>query len=424
MKSQNQHSLPGPDDITRQVLPGGLTILARANYNSPSVVIGGYLQSGSLFDPDDKLGLATFTALALMRGTKKRSFQRIFNELESAGANLSFNAGGHTAGFTGRCLVEDLPLLLDLLSDSLRHPVFPTEQLERLRAQLLTSLAIRAQDTAEMASITFDKLIYGSHPYARPDDGWPETIQAIRVADLLDFHRTHYGPRGMVLAIVGAVDPAAAVDQVAAVLGKWRNPSQLDLPPLPTLRTLKKTVSRKVKIPGKSQADLVIGSIGPRRKDPEFMPASLGNSVLGQFGMAGRIGEVVRERSGLAYYAASSLNAGIGPGSWDVSAGVNPGNVQKARDLISKEISRFVDKGVTVEELADSQSNFIGRLPLSLESNAGVVGALLNMERFELGLDYYRRYPALVRSVTPDQVLAAARKYLFPDKLAIAIAGP
>lgn len=154
------------------------------------------------------------------------------------------------------------------------------------------------------------------------------------------------------------------------------------------------------------------------------MPASLGNSVLGQFGMAGRIGEVVRERSGLAYYAASSLNAGIGPGSWDVSAGVNPDNVQKARDLISKEISRFVDKGVTVEELADSQSNFIGRLPLSLESNAGVVGALLNMERFELGLDYYRRYPTLVRSVTPDQVLAAARKYLFPEKLAIAIAGP
>ncbi len=424
MKSQNQHSLPGPDDITRQVLPGGLTILARANYNSPSVVIGGYLQSGSLFDPDDKLGLATFTALALMRGTKKRNFQRIFNELESAGANLSFNAGGHTAGFTGRCLVEDLPLLLDLLSDSLRHPVFPIEQVERLRAQLLTSLAIRAQDTAEMASITFDKLIYGRHPYARPDDGWPETIQAIRVADLLDFHNTHYGPRNMVLAIVGAVDPAAAVDQVSAVLGKWRNPSQLDLPPLPTLRALKKTVSRKVKIPGKSQADLVIGSIGPRRKDPEFMPASLGNSVLGQFGMAGRIGEVVRERSGLAYYAASSLNAGIGPGSWDVSAGVNPGNVQKARDLISKEISRFVDKGVTVEELADSQSNFIGRLPLSLESNAGVVGALLNMERFELGLDYYRRYPTLVRSVTPDQVLAAARKYLFPDKLAIAIAGP
>ena len=153
------------------------------------------------------------------------------------------------------------------------------------------------------------------------------------------------------------------------------------------------------------------------------MPASLGNSVLGQFGLGGRIAEVVREKSGLAYYTSSSLNAGIGPGSWDVSAGVNPANVQKARDLIVNEITRFIDKGITQEELSDSQSNFIGRLPLSLESNAGVVNALLNIERYDLGLDYYRRYPDLVRAVTTEEVLTTARKYLQPEKLAIAIAG-
>jgi zinc protease len=424
MKTVNQHSLPGPDDITRTVLANGITILTRANFNSPSVVIGGYLPCGSLFDSDNKLGLASFTALALLRGSRKRNFQKIFDALESAGASLSFSAGGHTAGFTGRSLAEDLPLLLDLLADSLRHPVFPVEQVERLQTQILTGLSIRAEDTAGMASITFDQIVYGSHPYARPDDGWPETIQTITCDDLVDFHHLHYGPRGMVLAIVGAVDPSTITKQVAGVLGNWHNPSQPDLPALPELKSLKKTTIRKVKIAGKSQSDLVIGSSGPRRKDPEFMPASLGNSVLGQFGMAGRIGEVVREKSGLAYYAMSSLNAGIGPGSWDVSAGVNPGNVQKARDLILKEISRFVDKGVTAEELADSQSNFIGRLPLSLESNAGVVNALLNMERFDLGFDYYRCYPELVRAVTPEDVLAAARKYLHPDKLAIAIAGP
>jgi zinc protease len=140
--------------------------------------------------------------------------------------------------------------------------------------------------------------------------------------------------------------------------------------------------------------------------------------------MAGRIGEIVREKSGLAYTAMSSLNAGIGPGSWEVSAGVNPANVQKARDLIVHELSRFVEDGVSSEELSDSQSNFIGRLPLSLESNSGVVGALLNIERFDLGFDYLRQYPEMVRSVTSGDVLEAARKYLHPDKLAIAVAGP
>jgi zinc protease len=423
MKPVNAHSLPGPEDITRVVLPNGIRVLARTNFNSPSVVIGGYLLCGSLFDPDDKLGLADFTACGLLRGSEKRDFQKIFDDLESAGANLSFSAGGHTAGFSGRCLSEDLPLLFDLLADALRCPVFPSEQVERLRSQFLTGLAIRAQDTAAMASLTFDQIVFKGHPYARPDDGWPETIQAITRDDLADFHRLHYGPRGLVLAIVGAVEPKDIAGQVEKVLGDWTNPSQPELPALPELKPLKNLVTRKVKILGKSQADLVIGSSGPRRKDPEFMPASLGNSVLGQFGMAGRIGEVVREKSGLAYYASSSLSAGIGPGAWDVSAGVNPGNVQKARNLICKEIARFVEKGVTGEELADSQSNFIGRLPLSLESNAGVVNALMNIERFDLGLDYYRRYPGLVRAVTPEDVLATASKYLHPDKLAVVIAG-
>jgi zinc protease len=153
------------------------------------------------------------------------------------------------------------------------------------------------------------------------------------------------------------------------------------------------------------------------------MAANLGNSVFGQFGMYGRIGDVVREQNGLAYYAFSSLSGGIGPGPWYISAGVDPANVDKAIELIQQEIIRFVSDPVSSDELADSQANFVGRLPLSLESNAGVAGALLNLEYYELGLDYYLRYPALVQAVTPETVMEAARHYLHPEKLGIAVAG-
>jgi zinc protease len=107
-----------------------------------------------------------------------------------------------------------------------------------------------------------------------------------------------------------------------------------------------------------------------------------------------------------------------------VSAGVNPQNVSKARDLICAELDRFVQEGVTEEELADSQANFVGRLPLSLESNGGVASALLNIERHKLGLDYYRRYPDLVNEVTREDVLNTARKFIDVSKLAISAAGP
>jgi len=417
-------NLPGPEDIHRQVLPNGIVVLCRSNFNSPSVVISGYIQAGSLFDSDEKLGLADFTARALMRGTEKRDFQQIFDALESCGASLGISSGAHTTGFSGRALVEDLPLLMDLLAEAIRMPMFPQRQVEKLRAQLLTGLAIRAQDTSDMASLTFDQIVFENHPYSRPEDGWPQTIQAITRGDLVKFHQKHLGPRGMVIVIVGAVEAIQAFVQVERVLGDWRNPRQPESPVLPPVKPLIQSVTRKVTIPGKFQSDLVIGASGPKRLDPEYIPASLGNSVLGQFGMMGRIGEVVRERAGLAYYAYSSLNAGIGPGSWDVAAGVNPGNVEKAAGLIQKEIARFVKKGVTADELADSQANFIGRLPLSLESNAGVANALLNMERHNLGLDYYRRYPEMVKAVTPEQVVEVSRKFLHPDKLAIAVAGP
>jgi len=422
--TKNKSALPGPNDIYREVLPNGITVLTRSNFNSPSVVISGYFNAGAIFDTDEKLGLADFVTSALMRGTKKRTFDKIYNELEAVGASLGFSSGVHRSGFHGRSLSEDLPLLLSLLSESLTQPSFPKLEMEKLRAQILTGLAIRAQDTSDMASMLFDSILFKDHPYARPEDGYPETIKRITRNDLVKFQREHFGPREMVIVIVGAVKAEEAVRQVKRAFGGWQVNGQKEAPALPPLKLMKKTVSKSHRIAGKSQSDLIIGTNGPKRKDAEFMSALIGNSILGQFGMMGRIGDVVREKSGLAYYAGSSLSAGgIGPGSWEVSAGVSPQNVKKASELITSELKRFVDESVTADELADVQANFIGRLPLSLESNGGVANALLNIERHDLGLDYYHRYEGLIREVTGEDVLNSARKFIDVDRLAIAVAG-
>lgn len=420
---QSSSSLPSPENVYQTSLSNGITVLVRSNFNSPSVNMGGYLPVGAIFESDEKLGLADFASSMLMRGTQTRTFDAIYNELESTGASMGFDSGVHNTNFGGRALVEDLPLLLKLLSESLLTPTFPAEEMERLRAQMLTGLALRAQDTSDMADLLFEKLLYGNHPYGRPTDGYVETIQSITRADLESFHRLHFGPRGLVVAIVGAIQPKKAVEEVEKFLGGWQAPGQVEAPPLPPLRPVRKSLKRHHAIAGKSQSDLVVGMLGPNRKSPDYMAASLGNSVLGQFGMMGRIGDVVREKSGLAYYAYSSLHSGIGPGSWEVIAGVNPLNVKKALGLIEKELRRFVKSGVTKEELADSQANYVGRLPLSLESNGGMVSAILNIHRYSLGMDYYQRYESLVRHVTRDDVVGVARKYIDPDRLVIATAG-
>ena len=421
--SLNPESLPGPHDISRTAFKNGITLLVRPNSNTLSVSIAGYLQAGSLYDPLKKLGLADFTTSTLMRGTKKQTFQEIYNSLESMGASLGTSCGAHTAGFGGKSLADDLNSLLEILADVLQGPVFPEAHIERVRSQLLTGLDIRAQDTSEMASMGFDQITYAGHPYENPGDGFIETITAIKVEDLVNFHKTHYGPLEMVIVIVGAVDPDNALKLVEEKFGGWTNPKQSAVIQVPDAKRLEKTIRKHHTIDEKSQTDIVLGVVGPPRNAADFYPALLGNSILGQFGMMGRIGESVRKKAGLAYYAYSSLSSSIGPGSWTVSAGVDPKNVDLALQLITEEIRTFVIDPVTSEELKDNQSNFIGKWPLTLESNGGVAGALLSIERHQLGLDYFKRYEEMVSAITPDEILKAARNYLDPDRLAISTAG-
>ncbi len=418
-------ALPGPDNITRRELSNGITVLVRENHNSPSVVITGSLEAGSIFDPTDWIGLSSFTGSMLMRGTERHDFGAIHEMLESNGASLGISAGTHTVGFSGKSLSEDLPMLADLLADALCRPTFPEPHIERLRGELITGIKIREQDTRYMAGRVFRELAYPPfHPYSRQSEGEIETVTQISRDQLVDFRRLHYGPREMMIVIVGAVAAEEAVTLLEERLGSWQNPHQPTAPDLPELAPMDGVRTRTLTMPGKSQSDIVLGVPGPSRFASDWEAANLANSVLGVFGMFGRIGAEVREKRGMAYYSFSRVDGGLGPGSWRVVAGVNPVNVQPAIEAILGEIERITTERVSEEELADNKANFTGRLPLQLESNEGVAGVILMMERYKLGLDYLRRYSDIINAITPGDVLAAAKRYLNPAAYALAIAGP
>ncbi|PKO17816.1 MAG: hypothetical protein CVU39_04855 [Chloroflexi bacterium HGW-Chloroflexi-10] len=420
----NWNHLPGEDNIFRTVLPNGIIVLCKSDFNSPSIVISGYLQSGSIQDPKDKLGLALFTSYALMRGTANRRFKRIYHDLESAGASFGFGASVQTTSFGGRALVEDLPLLLNTLADCVQWPVFPPRQFSRLQAQLMIGLQLREQDTGDMASLKFDETLFPNHPYGIPEDGYPETVQHIHRRDLVKFHNQSYSPKGMVIVLVGAIEPQQAFESVNKILGGWKNPGYVLPPPIPDIPGTLNPVHIHLPIQGKFQTDLVMGCYAPSRIDVEYLPASIGNNILGQFGMMGRIGAAVREKSGLAYYASTSLNSWLKGGSWEINAGVNPINLEASIRIIKEEIKKFIAEPVTQEELNDSKSNFIGLLPLSVESNSGVANSIIRMERFGLGLNYLREYPGKIQKITSEEILQVSKKYLNPENMVIVSAGP
>jgi zinc protease len=418
-----ESTYPGPDSIHRTVLDNGITVLTYTNMAAESVVVEGVVRAGALVESRENAGLSAFTAEMLTRGTERRSFDEIYEEIESVGATLHFNSGRHVSEFSGHGLVEDLDLLLDLLAESLRRPTFPKDQIEPVRGEFLTSLQIRANDTRQMAALAFRELLYPEHPYGQSVDGYMESVSQIDHDDLQTFHRDYYGPQGMIITVVGALDPEEALAKIEATFADWKKP-QLPMPAAPAAARPDSQRRSHVEMPDKSQSDIVLGLPGPLRSAPDYLEASMANTILGVFGMSGRLGKNVREDQGLAYYVFSRLQGGLGPSPWYTSTGVAPDKVEQAIESILHEIKRLQDEPIPEEELADSQAYRTGTLPVSLETNDGLAGIISDMELLDLGLDYLQTLSEKLYAMTPETVQEAARKYLSSEQIGIAVAGP
>ena len=296
-------SYPGPESIRRHVLDNGITVLIYENPYSGTISLQGVVRAGAVAETRENAGLANFAADMLLRGTHKRSFDEIFEALESVGAGVSFGGGRHTSGFSSHSLVEDFDLVLDVIIESLCRPTFPEEQIERLRGQMITGLQMRTNNTRQMAWLAFSEAAYGVHPYGRSVSGYLDSVADMGRRELVDFYDRYYGPQDMIIGVVGALPADTMLKKIETVFGSWHNDHQLLSALSPDVERPKGLTRRHVPMPDKHQADIVMGLPGPRRSAPDYLDASLMNTILGVFGMMGRIGQSVREEQGLAYYA-------------------------------------------------------------------------------------------------------------------------
>jgi zinc protease len=294
-----------------------------------------------------------------------------------------------------------------------------------VRVQIITGLKELEDNTRGLAGREFRRLLYtDQHPYGRPGDGTLDSVPGIQRDDLAGFYQTTYHPEGALIVVVGDVQAKAVRDKLEAALGDWRPPGApptFEIPPIEPLTERRRYVRTMT---NKTQADIALGTVGPARAAEDYYAARLGDLILGQLGLMGRLGATVRDQQGLAYYAYSGLEGGLGRGPWSVRAGVNPANVDRAIDSILAEIARLRDEPVADQELEDGQDYLTGVLPLRLETNEGIAVTLLDMDLYHLGDDYIIRYPDIIRAVTPEPIQAAAQKYLDPEHYALVIVGP
>ncbi len=416
-------SLPCAANIAQFELANGVRIFVYENFNSPAVVINGYLLSGSLDETRENAGLAGFVSDCLMRGTKQFSYEQIFEQTEAIGAGLNVSSGMYTTSFSGKSLVEDLPFMMSLLADVLRRPTFPKADVEKERAEWLTGLQERENNTGARCGLAFRGLCYPkTHPMSWSSDGYVETAQAITIHDLHEFHQTYYAPKGMVIAVVGAVKAAQVRAQVAAMFGDWvtTRPPQIGLPVAPAI---KKQARKHVKMPGKMQSNFMLGFPALPQTHPDWMACQLMDSILGQFGMYGRLGDSVRKEEGLVYYIGSRFDGGLAQGPWYIYAGTNPKTIDRVVHIALAEVQRMMEKKVTPTELRENKSFFIGSIPLQMETNEGIAGQIVSMLRYGRGLDYLLEFPDRVNAITTADVQRVAQTWLNTERYVLATAG-
>jgi zinc protease len=412
--------------VARSQLETGATLLALENRATPTVSLRGSLRAGSYFEPREQPGLARLTAEMLERGTRQRTKLELAGDLEGAGADLEFSTDPFAVNFAGRCLSEDLDVLLSALAESLREPAFPTEELEKLKQQQIAAVREQQANTRQRAYERFSQLTFEpDNPfYTHAGERLVESINATTVEDVRRFYEARYGGRSLILSIVGDVAAGEVQSRFSELFRDFAGPESVEVR---VADPAQHEGHRReiVVVKEKANVDVLLGSVAPLRRDAsDYYAASIANSALGESTLSSRLGLQVRDREGLTYGIASRFRAPtLAAGPWYIAVSVNPSNVERAIRSATNVLRDYVSTGMREDELADEKSAAIGSFKVSLSTNAGLAAALWNAEFYGLGTDYIDRYPRLIEAVTLSEVNAAIRKYFRPDHLTIVIAG-
>ena len=408
-----------PEFETR-TLDNGLRVVYVGHHEQPAVNVRLLLRAGASSDPSDKLGVASLVGQLLDQGTTTRTAPEIAGVIDNVGGALVAGAAGELSFVDVLVMKDSFDLGLDMLADVTRRPAFSPQEIERQRQQVLSSLQVSYDDPAYVATVVFNRLVYGFHRYGMPSSGTPESVRAITRDDLVAFHRMHYLPNNAVIAVVGDVSAEEAFQGVERVLGDWER-GELPAPrvedvPAPTRRLV--VIDR----PGAVQTTVRAGHVALPRADPDFLAFDLAIKILGGEG-GNRLGNVLRSQRSLTYAASADLAGRQLSGDFMAKTDTRSVATAEALRLTVDEISRMRRERVHPQELQGAQDYLAGNFPITIETPNAIATQVLEAILFGLDLDELERYPQRINRVTVADIQRVAEKHLKPASLSIVLVG-
>lgn len=406
--------------VQKFILSNGVRLLVREDSSVPLVSASAMFEGGVSWESEQNSGITEIMARLMLRGTKNRTAEQIFSEIESVGGSIASNSGFNTFTIGTQMLNTDLALGLDILTDVISNPVFPEDALTREKQTQIAGIKAIADQPLRVAGLALRKELYGDHPYSKSEKGTEESVRALTRESVEAFYKKHAIPEHTVIAVFGDVKAKEVQELLEQKLtGFSRNAEERNPLLQPSALTENKTVVTEAP---KEQAVLVVGFLGIDLNSPDRAALELINEACSDMGS--RLFIRIREEMGLAYYVGSSMRIGTVKGSFAFYAGTDPEKLEEVQSALLEEIQYLAENGLTEEELQRAKRKYLGQELVQNQSNRALAQEAALDELLGLGYDHSDKHREAVETVTLEDVKRVTKKYFQDQKHAIAVVRP
>ena len=400
--------------------PGGITAWLVEERSVPLIAMRFAWDGGSSQDPNGKEGLANFLSGMMDEGAGELSAKQFQERMEEIAMRMSFDDSRDALYGSMETLSENRDKAVALLALAVNKPRFDADAVERVRGQLLASLASSARNPEHVASEQWAALAFPGHPYGRPTNGTPASVQKIASADLAGMRTRIFAKDTLRVVVVGDIDAKTLGGVLDKVFGQL--PAKASLTPvahaLPKAAEKLKVIEMDV-----PQSVARFGLPAMARKDKDFMAAFVLNTIVGGGVMSSRLWEEVREKRGLAYGVSTSIQPFKHSSIFAGGVATKNEEIAQSLDVIRAELARITADGPTPKELADAKSYLTGSFALRFDSNAKIANQLLWTWQEELGRGYVDRRNAEIEAVTLDDVKRVGKRLFDGQDLIVTVVG-
>jgi zinc protease len=414
-------STPAPHQsiTSRHVLANGVRVVIEEHRRSDVVALQLWVEAGARDETLSEAGLAHYLEHMLFKGTTARPGGFIDREVEGVGGRMN---AGTSLDFTyyhmllpaGRVLAG-----IDTLADISVNASLDETQLEREKRVVLEEMRLGEDNPNRFLSRQLYGAALDGHPYGRPVIGRADLIRALPRDQLVRFYRRHYVPEAFTLVVVGAVDPTQVLEAARQAFGRLTRSGIRRLPtPIPgEIRPRQVELQR----PG-THTYLGLAWLGPKLDHADTPAVDVLVGILGQ-GRASRLTRALRDRLGLVNSIGTGYTAMEGAGVITLTAQLDPANLARVETEVWRELTKVREEGVNADELERARTAEEARREFQAETAEGRAYALGHAETI-WRLDEELAYLDRIRAVTGEQVRAAARRYLDPDRAARVVLVP